>query len=122
MKKFDYYSSGRLDHSTDELRELILKNPDLPMLVFAGEECNNGEWSYMCCTTVRAEIGEYLDTKNEVSDEILFTDRDEFREEMEDKYYGEEGGTGVEFDKFIDEKIAAYEQFWKPVILVYVDN
>ena len=31
-------------HATDELRELILQNPELPLLVFAGEDSNNGEW------------------------------------------------------------------------------
>ena len=28
-----------------ELKNLILENPDLPLLVFATEKANSGEWS-----------------------------------------------------------------------------
>ena len=121
MEKNNCYSSSGLDHSTDGLRKLIMEHPNLPMLVFAGEECNRGDYSYMCCTTVRAEIGEYLDCKNEASDEIIFTDRSSFEEELEEAFWGSELSED-EFEKMIDEKMKGYEPYWKPVILVYVDN
>lgn len=33
-------------NDTTELRKLIIENPDLPLLIFAGEEAWQGEWSY----------------------------------------------------------------------------
>lgn len=32
-------------HTADELRQLIRNNPTLPLLVFAGEEANSGDYS-----------------------------------------------------------------------------
>lgn len=31
-------------HSADELKQLIVENPDLPILVFAGDYANNGDY------------------------------------------------------------------------------
>ena len=33
-------------NDTTELRRLIIENPDLPLLIFAGEESWIGEWAY----------------------------------------------------------------------------
>lgn len=41
-------------HSADELRQLIRENPTLPLIVFAGEEANSGDYSYMSCSYVKA--------------------------------------------------------------------
>ena len=46
MNEYEKKSTGLL-HATDELRQLILENPELPLLVFAGEDCNSGDYSYM---------------------------------------------------------------------------
>ena len=107
-------------HATDELRELILQNPELPLLVFAGEDSNNGEWGYMSCSSVKAVIGEYLDCEQTVNDERCFTDRDDFQEEMEDKC--DFTGTDEEFAEYIKARMAEYEPYWKPCIILYVDN
>ena len=107
-------------HATDELRELILQNPELPLLVFAGEDSNNGEWGYMSCSSVKAAIGEFLDCEQTVNDERCFTDRDDFQEEMEDKC--DFTGTDEEFAEYIKARMAEYEPYWKPCIILYVDN
>ena len=107
-------------HATDELRELILQNPELPLLVFAGEDSNNGEWGYMSCSSVKAVIGEYLDCEQTVNDERCFTDRDDFQEEMEDKC--DFTRTDEEFAEYIKARMAEYEPYWKPCIILYVDN
>lgn len=49
-------------HTADELRQLIRNNPTLPLLVFAGEEANSGDYSYMSCSYIKAYKGEFLDT------------------------------------------------------------
>lgn len=48
-------------HSADELKQLIVENPDLPILVFAGDYANNGDYPYMSCSHVSVEKGEFLD-------------------------------------------------------------
>lgn len=47
-------------HTADELRQLIRNNPTLPLLVFAGEEANSGDYSYMSCSYIKAYKGESL--------------------------------------------------------------
>lgn len=44
-------------HSADELRQLIHENPTLPLLVFAGEDANTGDYSYMSCSYIKAYKG-----------------------------------------------------------------
>lgn len=43
-------------NDTTELRNLILENPDLPLLIFAGEEAWNGEYSYESAENVRISV------------------------------------------------------------------
>lgn len=45
MNEYEKKRTGLL-HATDELRQLILENPELPLLVFAGEDCNSGDYSF----------------------------------------------------------------------------
>ena len=45
-------------HATDELRQLIIDNPGLPLLVFAGEDANDGgDFFYMSCSRGTAQVG-----------------------------------------------------------------
>ena len=91
------------------------------MLVFAGEDCNIGGWSYMSCSRCNAEKGEFLDCMQEVNNERCYTDRDDFQEDMED-YYSDFDGTDREFEQYIKNKLVEYEPYWKPCIIIYVDN
>ena len=112
MNEYEKKSTGLL-HATDELRQLILENPELPLLVFAGEDCNSGDYSYMSCSSVTASIGEFLDFPQTVNDEICFTDRDELEEEIENR---------SDFTAYIKAEMELYAPYWKPCIIVYVDN
>lgn len=121
MKQGESKPTGLLA-ATDELRRLILENPNLPLLVFAGEDCNIGDYSYMACSNVRASLGEFLDCQQTINDEYCFTDRDEFRDEMEDLLCDSFDGSDREFEEFIKKKLNEYEPYWKPCIILYVDN
>lgn len=113
--------STKLLHTTDELRKLIIENPDLPLLVFAGEDANSGDYSYMSCGYVSASKGEFLDCVQEINDERCYTDRDDFQEDLE--YNNSDfDGSDAEFEKFIENKLMEYEPYWKPCIIVYVNN
>lgn len=120
MKELEKRPTGILT-ATDELRKLIVENPGLPLLVFAGEDCNSGDWSYMSCSHCSAELGEFLDCMQEVNDERCYCDRDDFREDMED-CYSDFDGSDSEFEQFIEDRLEEYEPYWKKCIILYVDN
>ena len=109
-------------HNTEVLRKLILENPDLPLLVFAGEEANGGDYSWMCCTDVSAEKGEVLDCKGP-NDEYLYTDRDELEDDVGEELFSEVGDIpDEEYEKMLKERMSKYEEYWTECIIVRVTN
>ena len=80
---------------SDELRKLITEHPDLPLLVMAGDNANDGDHSYTVCSYIRAELGEVLDCEQGVDDTMIFTDRDEFEEKLGDNFYDPELHEGL---------------------------
>lgn len=115
--------NGLIDdlHYTAPLKKLILENPELPLLVIAGQEACDYWESARICTRVDVYKGEFFNGNVEFSDEA-FTDREEFRDEMEDYYYGRFEGTEAEFDAFIENKMIEYDEYWIPCIILEVDN
>lgn len=83
MTNDERHPTGLL-HSADELRQFIRENPTLPLLVFAGEEANSGDYSYMSCSYIKVYKGEFLDCAQTVNDCMCYTDRDEFEETVAD--------------------------------------
>lgn len=99
----------------NELRKLILQNPDLPIMVCCGEEAYTGEWHYEChfdysCAIVECTwFGDkYFDDRQELIDYILenimdnatfdtfFNDKE--REEWAENYIKEHN---IVFEKYI---------------------
>ena len=112
--------------ATDELRQLVIDNPGVPLLVFAGTDCNSGDYCYMSCSSCSAALGEFLDCMQEVNDERVYTDRDEFQEALDDYLYDHEShdwdGTDNEWDDYTQRRFEEYAPYWKPCIILYVDN
>lgn len=108
-------------HSADELKQLIVENPDLPILVFAGDDANNGDYSYMSCSYIKAYKGEFLDCAQTVNDCMCYTDRDEFEEAVADSL-ADGDYTDEEFDALMKKTVAEYDQYWKTCIILNVDN
>lgn len=116
--------SGLL-HSADELKQLIVENPDLPIVVFAGDDANIGDYSYTSCSYIKAYKGEFLDCAQTVNDCMCYTDRDEFEDDVADALAGEEQYRALpvdEFNFFVERTVNEYDDFWKPCILLHVDN
>lgn len=111
----------RLLHSADDLRQLILDHPDLPLIVFASDDANSGDYSYMSCGTVHAEVGEFLDCMQDVDDEYCFTDREDFEEKIVNSLYDFDGSE-QELEDEVKRRAAEYEPYWKPCIIVNVGN
>lgn len=108
-------------HTADELRQLIRNNPTLPLLVFAGEEANSGDYSYMSCSYIKAYKGEFLDRAQTVNDCMCYTDRDEFEETVANSLVDGDY-TDEEFDALVKKTVAEYDPYWKPCIILNVDN
>lgn len=101
-------------HSSDELKRLITENPDLPILVFAGEYANNGDYPYMSCSHVSAEEGEFLDCEQQIDECKCYTDRDDFEEDVFDVLVNDEQYVDLsdeEFNSVVKQKIAEYDEF-----------
>lgn len=111
-------------HAADKLKQLIMENPDLPLVILAGEDANDGDYSYVFCTSVSAEIGEILDCNQEINDEICYTDRDRFEEDIMDSLYTDENDSKPDewFEKETDRIAAEYEPYWTRCIILTVDN
>ena len=102
------------------LRELILENPELPILVFVGDEVNDGDDRYMSATNVTAEVGEVLDCEVPGWDAVI-TGRDDLEEAVWDYYRDDFDGNDSEWDDYFNKKLDEFEPFWVKAIIVYVD-
>lgn len=112
-----------LAKNSDELKKLIAENPDLPIVVLAGEEANDGYWGWTYCSSISFDINEILDCDFYDSDDSVFTDRDRFEEVIADYIYDENEEASEEYcEELIKRELEKYEPYWKKVIAIYADN
>ena len=112
-----------LTQKTDELKKLILENPDLPIVVLAGEEANSGDHCWMFCNSISFHIDEILDCDYYDYDDTVFCDKDRLEEYIEDDLYNEYcDKSDEEYEKAIKDKLAELEPYWKKVITIYATN
>ena len=110
----------KIAHSSDKLKKLIAEHPDYDIVMFAGEDANIGDWTWMACTEVRFDIGEILDADYFDTDDSIISDRDRLRDIVENKLYGEVDEDHL--DEAVDLKIAELEPYWRNVIAIYATN
>ena len=107
---------------TDELKELIAKYPDYPIVVIVDSEVvADYDYGWWYAPEIRFDIGEILDCEQDINDEKTYIDKDEFKEDVEyylSCYDGYETYTDEEFDKLVEEKYQEYEPYWKKVIQI----
>ena len=107
---------------TDELKELITKYPDYPIVVeVANEVVSDDYYAWWYAPDLRFSIGEILDCEQDVNDERVYTDRDDFEEDLANMLadsgdYDET--TDEEFDVIVKAELAKYEPYWKKVIQI----
>ena len=112
-----------LTQKSDELKKLILENPDLPIVVLAGEEANKGYYGWMYCSHVSFYIDEILDCDFYDYNDTVFTDRERLREKIEDDLWEDyHKRSDEEYDAAIEREVAKYEPYWKKVIAIYATN
>lgn len=100
-------------NDTTILRNLILENPELPLLIFCGEESWSGDWGYTQADASKGEI-ETLTLYNE-----QWMTEDDYAEKLSDDLsYKEEykNMTDEEYNKMIDKKVEETE-FVKAIVI-----
>lgn len=126
-------TSGILADTT-ELKKMIAEHPDYPICVLAGEDANCGDYSWMYCSDIKFYVGEILDCEQPVNDEIIFSDRDDFEErleewlwdemcdEMAEDKFDDSEPSEADFKKRLADEKAKYEPYWKDCIVIRADN
>jgi hypothetical protein len=87
-----------------KLKNLILENPDLPLLCFATEDANSGEWNCELASC-RCHKGAVLDAKVDLlpRDDRVYTDEEDLEDDLRDALCDDyESLSDEEFDKMID--------------------
>lgn len=108
-KKFDL----SLD-DTSELKKLIIENPELPLLVFCGEDAVCQDYSYSMAYVNHCLIQSLALYNNEIwMDKEDYTDR--LRDDLCDKEEYE-NLSDEEYDKMIEQKVAETE-FVKAIVI-----
>lgn len=110
---------------TNELKELITKYPDYPIVVMVANEVVADDyysWWYAPCLSFN--IGEILDCEQDINDEKVYVDRDNFEEDVRDILADNEELENVSdkiFDKMVENELKKYEPYWKKVIQIKAD-
>lgn len=97
--------------STNELKKLIVENPDLPLLIFVGEEGYCGEYAYNSAEAHGIKIKE-LAMHND-----MYIEKDDFEDELYDSF-SEDFETDEELTAAV-KKIMEETEFVKAIV-VYV--
>lgn len=110
---------------TDELKQLISEHPDYPIVVLCNYEvCGDDSYCWWYAPEIRFSIGEILDCEQDINDEKVYVDRDEFEEDLAD-ILGDSGDydevTDEEFDAVVKTELLKYEPYWKKVIQIRAD-
>lgn len=112
-----------LVHDSAELRKLMQEHPDLPIVVLADEESACPDWAWTYCSSVRCSIDKILDVHTPYDDERVFTDKDEFREVIEDYFVDAEPDySGRTLEEAVEAEFKKYEEYWRDVIAIYASN
>ena len=120
MNKFRTYA---LSKDSDELKTLILENPELPIVVLAGEEANDGDPYWTFCSHISFRIEEILDCDYLDYNDCIFCDRTHLEEHIEDELYDEYcNKSDEEYDEAIKNKLADLEPYWTKVIAISATN
>ena len=117
------YRTYALSKKSDELKKLILENPDLPIVVLAGEEANGGDYSWMFCSYISFNIEEILDCDYVDSNDCVFCDRAYLEEYIENELYDEYcDKPDEEYEAAIKRKLEELEPYWVKVIAINATN
>lgn len=117
--------SLNLSKSSNELKQLIAENPDLPIVVLVGQDAASDDYGYTYCSDIHFSIEEILDCALPFGEGYVYNDRDDFEDALSDyladceKY---ENLSDEEFNTLVIKELSKYEPYWKKAITVIGDN
>lgn len=124
-EKKKYKPLNMFTAQTDELKKLIAEHPDLPIVVIVNSEVvADDDYVWWYAPEISFSFGELLDCEQDVNDGKIYTDRDDFEEDMRDVMSDQEeyeNATDEEFDKAVEEEIKKFEPYWQQVIQIRAD-
>lgn len=124
-EKKKYRPLGMFTAQTDELKKLIAEHPDLPIVVIVNAEVvADVDYNWWYAPSITFSLGEILDCEQDVNDMKVYTDRDDFEEDLQNilcDLEEFENATDEEFDRAVKEQLADYEPYWKQVIQIRAD-
>lgn len=108
-----------------KLRQMIIDNPDLPIVFSVSTEdyYDDYAFAYINENNVSCEIGEILDCDVDWHNNIMFTDRGDFEESLENYLmldFEIEHLSYSDFEDILNYHIEKFEPFWKKCILVTI--
>ena len=112
-------------HDAAKLRRLIAGNPELPIVVLAGEGAYSDDYSWTYCADVDCRIEYILDASNPYDNdgERIFTCEAEFEDVIADSYYTDDGTwTEDGMNAYVKAELEKYKPYWKKVIAIYATN
>ena len=104
---------------TTELRKLIIENPDLPLIIFCGEESWDGEHDYSSASASKGSIQEL--TLYDDGYDSIWMEKEDYAERLSYELSDMEeykDMTNKEYDKMIEDKVAEAE--FVKAIVIYV--
>lgn len=114
-----------LTKSSDELKQLIAENPDLPIVVLVGQDAASDDYGYTYCSDIHFCIDEILDCELPFGEGYVYNDRDDLEDALSD-YLADceeyENLSDEEFQTLLIKELSKYEPYWKKVIAITVDN
>ena len=116
MKKLDNFVKN-----TEKLREMILEHPDTPIAILVDPEVCGDDCGLWYAPDIRFSTGEILNCEQDIDDEKVFTDRNDFEETLVDIMADDpeyEELSDEEFDVVLKGKLKEYEPFWTKVIKI----
>lgn len=124
-EKNKYRPLGMFTAQTDELKKLIAEYPDLPIVVIVNAEVvADDDYNWWYAPDISFGLGEILDCEQDVNDMKVYTDRDDFEEDLQNilcDLEEFENATNEEFNQAVKEQLADYEPYWKKVIQIRAD-
>ena len=124
-EKKKYRPLGMFTAQTDKLKKPIAEHPDLPIVVIVNAEVvADDDYNWWYAPDISFSLGEILDCEQDVNDMKVYTDRDDFEEDLQNilcDLEEFENATDEEFNQAVKEQLADYEPYWKQVIQIRAD-
>ena len=114
-----------LSKSSDELKQLIAENPDLPIVVLVGQDAVSDDYGYTYCSDIHFSIEEILDCELPFGEGCVYNDWDDFAYDLENYLADDEiykNLSDKEFQNVLNEEYKKYEPYWKKVIAITGNN